>query len=217
MAVSVWEIMRLHRTFLALAAITALIHPLRGEDEHDSENKFPSPDGKFAFRYEKAEPKEETDDEIEVLSLIDPASGKVLLKVAESDPDLGPSARFEMEVLWKPDSKAFAVTATFTKRGSTLLVFLQKGTEFRAVKLPDLEVEIPDKAKQGKTFAKTTQINSQTARRWQKDGSLVVDVETQEDGGYGSIKATRTVVLGFDKTGRARVLKSSVKFAIEKW
>jgi hypothetical protein len=196
--------------------MTTLIPPLWAQHAHDAAKKFPSPDGKFAFRYDKNESGEETDEEAEVFNLIDPRSGKVLLRVTESDPDLGPSGRFEMKVLWKPDSKAFAVTGTFTRRGSTVLVFVREGTEFRAVELPELEVEITEQAKQGKTFVKTTWINSQTAKRWQKDGSLVVDIETVEEGGYGSIRATRTVVLGFDKTDKARILQSSIKFAIEK-
>lgn len=208
--------MRIQKTLLALLLMTTLIPALWGESDHDAEKKFPSPDRQFAFQYGKGEAGEESDEEAEVFNLIDARSGKVLLEVAKSDPDFGPSGRFEMQVLWRPDSKAFAVTATFNRRGSTLLVFVRKGTEFRAVDLPELEVEITDKARQGKTFVKTTEINSQSGKRWQKDGSLVAEIATQEDGGYGSIRATRTVVLGFDKTDKARVLESSIKFAIEK-
>jgi hypothetical protein len=202
--------------------MATLTQPFCAADQHevgDTAPKFPSPDGRFAFRFDKAESSEETNEEgpePEVFNLIDAHSGKVLLEVAKSDPDFGPSGRFEMEVLWKPDSKAFAVTATFTKRGSTLLVFLRRGTQFRPIELPELKADITEKAKQGKTFVKTTEINSQSAKRWQKDGSLSVEVETEEAGGYGSIRATRTVVLGFDKTDKARILKSSIKFTIEK-
>jgi hypothetical protein len=55
------------------------------------------------------------------------------------------------------------------------------------------------------------------AKRWQKDGSLLVEIETIQDcGGDGStITANRTVVLGFDHSGNAKILKSTVKFAIE--
>jgi hypothetical protein len=52
-----------------------------------------------------------SDSEKQTYELVDKRSGKVLMSVAESDPDLGPSARFNMEVLWRPDSKAFALTA----------------------------------------------------------------------------------------------------------
>jgi hypothetical protein len=208
--------MRILKIVLALSLMTTFIPPLSGESDHDAKKKFPSPDGKFAFQYGKGEAGEENDEEAEVFNLIEARSGKMLLEVAKSDPDFGPSGRFEMEVLWRPDSKAFAVTATFNKRGSTLLVFVRKGTEFHAIDLPELEVEITDKARQGKTFAKTTEINSQSAKRWQKDGSLVAEIATQEDGGYGSIRATRTVVLVFDKIDKARVLKSTIKFAIKK-
>jgi hypothetical protein len=209
--------MRIQRTLLTLSLITTFIQPLWAQQHaHDGGKKFPSPDGKFAFRYAAGKPTEETEEETEVFNLVNRGSGKVLLEVAKSDPDFGPSGRFEMKVLWKPDSKAFAVTATLTRRGSTLLVFVRNGAEFRAIEVPELEVEITEEAKQGKEFGKTTWINSQTAKRWQKDGSLVVDIETVESGGYGTITATRTVVLGFDKTDKARILRSSIKFAIEK-
>jgi len=208
--------MRIRTTLLALSSLATFILPLRAEDEHNAEPKFPSPDKQFAFRSDKADSTDETAEEAEVFNLIDARSGKVLLEVARSDPDFGPSGRFGMEVLWKPDSKEFAVTATFTKRGSTLLVFVRRGTQFRPIELPELKAEITEKARQGKTFGKTTEINSQSAERWQKDGTLVAEVETQEDGDYGSIRATRTVVLGFDKTDKARVLRSSIKFEIEK-
>jgi hypothetical protein len=208
------------KNLLLLSVLLVLVHPLWAEDAEDTEKKtikFRSPDGHFAFRYDKGEAGQQTDEKPEeVFNLIDARSGKVLMEVAKSDYDLGPSARFNMEVLWKPDAKAFALTGTFTKRGSDVTVFLWNGAGFRAVDLPKLEAEITEKAKRGKNFAKTTEINSQTANRWQKDGSLVVEVETREDGEDGSITATRTVVLGFDKSDKARVLKSSIKFAIEK-
>ena len=51
----------------------------------------------------------------------------MLARVAESNPDPGPSARFNMEVLWAPDSKAFALTATLWKRGSHVAVYVRDG------------------------------------------------------------------------------------------
>jgi len=207
---------RIQKTLLALLLSTTLLHPLRTEETEDTAKnttQFPSPDGQFAFRFGK----DESDGEdIQTFDLIDARSGKLVLRIAKTDPDPAPSARFEMEVLWRPDSKAFAVTETLWKRGSDAAVYLQTGAKFREVKLPRLEAVIPEKEKQGKKFQKTTQINSQTAKQWQKDGSLVVDVETQDDGDDGSITATRTVVLGFDKSNKARVLKSSIKFEINK-
>ena len=214
--------MRMPKTCLALSLLATLVLPLCAQDTDDADDaakkspQFPSPDGQFAFRYGKAEPKAGADDEIETFDLIDAHSGKVLQRVAESDPNMGASARFSMEVLWKSDGKAFAVTAEFWKRGTTLLVFVRNGEKFRKVHLPVLAADITEKAKQGRTFAKATQVNSQTAKEWQKDGSLLVEIESTEDGAEGSITATRTVVLGFDKTSKARVLKSNIKFASDK-
>jgi hypothetical protein len=176
--------------------------------------EFPSPDGKFAFRYSG----DKSEDEVQTYDLIDKSSRKVVTKVAESDPDGGPSMRFTMEkVLWRADSKAFAVIAFLWKRGSALIVFERDGSTFREIELPDLSIDIPDKARKGKDFPHVVELNSAEAKRWQKDGSLVVDIETIQDGGGdgATITANRTVVLGFDHSGKATILKSTVKFAVK--
>jgi hypothetical protein len=95
--------MRIQKTLLALSVMTTFIQPLWAQHSHDAGKKFPSPDGQFAFRYAAGEPTEETEEETEVFNLINRGSGKVLLEVAKSDPDFGPSGRFELKVLWKPD------------------------------------------------------------------------------------------------------------------
>jgi hypothetical protein len=168
----------LQRTLIVLSMVVTCSHPLCGEDTEEGTKKTieaPSPDGQFAFRYTQ-----ESDSEKQTYDLIAEGSRKVLMSVAESNPDLGPSARFNMGVLWRPDSKAFALTATLWKRGSV------------------------------------NELNSQSAMRWQKDGSLVVEIENIVDGDEGSVTATRTVVLGFDRSDKAKVLKSTTKFAVEK-
>ena len=138
------------------------------------------------------------------------------MSVAESNPDLGPSSRFNMKVLWRPDSKAFALTATLWKRGSSVLVYVRTGSAFREIKLPKLEADSPEKVKRGKEFPHVAELNSQIAKQWQKDGSLLVEIENMVDGNDGSITATRTVVLGFDRSDKANVLKSKIKFVTEK-
>jgi len=43
-----------------------------------------------------------------------------------------------------------------------------------------------------------------------------VTIDTMIDGGNdGSFTATRTVVLGFDRSDKARILKSTIKFETE--
>ena len=139
-----------------------------------------------------------------------------MTKVAESDPDAGPSMRFTMEkVLWRADSKAFALTAFLWKRGSALIVFERDGSAFREIELPDLSIEIPEKAKHGKNFPHVVELDSQSAKRWQSDGSLLVEIETIVDGEGPTLTANRTVVLGFDHSAKAKILKSTVKFATE--
>src|SRR5207253_5297709 len=110
-----------------------------------------SPDGQFAFRYTG----ESNSEEKQTYDLIDKRSGKVLTSVAESDPDLGASARFYMKVLWKPDSKAFVLTATLWKRGSNVDVWVRNGSTFRHIEVPELLAEIPDKIKKGKRMVRS--------------------------------------------------------------
>jgi hypothetical protein len=204
----------LQRTLIVLSMVLTCSHPLCGEDTEEGTKKTieaPSPDRQFAFRYTA-----ESDSEKQTYDLIAEGSRKVLMSVAESNPDLGPSARFNMGVLWRPDSKAFALTATLWKRGSDVEVFVRNGSTFREIKLPELEADIPEKVKGGKSFPHINELNSQSAMRWQKDGSLVVEIENIVDGNEGSVTATRTVVLGFDRSDKAKVLKSTTKFAVEK-
>ena len=166
----------------------------------------PSPDGKFAFRYTR-----DSNSETQTYDLIEKQSGKLLRSVAESDPDPAPSARFNMDVLWKADSKAFALRATLWKRGSHVAVYMRDGSTFREIKLPKLVADIPDKIKAGKSFPHIAELNSQSATGWQKDGSLIVEIENMVDGEDGSITATRTVMLGFDRSDKAKILKSAIK------
>jgi hypothetical protein len=199
-----------------LIALLILASPYlaRGEETDEAAKKtieFPSPDGQFAFRYTGT-----SHEEKQTYELIDKASGKVVQTIAESDDDPAPSARFHMAVLWRSDSKAFAVTELLVKRGSDVEVFLRDGATFRRIEIPELLVEIPDKVKGGKSYPHIGQLSSEKAKRWQKDGSLVVQIETTEDGDAGSITATRTVVLGFDRSDKVRILKSTIKFKTEK-
>jgi hypothetical protein len=166
---------------------------------------FPSPDGEFTFRSQGS------GEEQKRFELLRRKTGKVLAKVAESDPDPGPSARFNMQVLWRPDSKAFAVTGMLWKRGSYVDVFLRDGATFRKVKLPELEAEISAGAKAGKSYPHVVELNSQTATRWLKSGSLVIEIETAQDGPDGSITAHRTVILSFEGSHAARIVKSTMR------
>jgi hypothetical protein len=203
---------RLQTTLIALSVFVTCFHSVYGQEKGEETPQTienPSPDRRFAFR-------NTGDAEKQTYDLIGKRSGKVLKSVAESDPDLGPSARFNMKVLWRSDSKAFALTATLIKLGSEVSVYLQEGTTFRKIKLPKLSADIPEKITRGKSFPHVSELDSWSAKQWQKDGSLVVEIENMVDGNDGSITATRTVVLGFDRSDKAKVLKSTIKFAVEK-
>ena len=102
------------------------------------------------------------------------------------------------------------------KRGSSVSVFVRNGSAFREIELPDLAAEVPQKAKRGMDLQHFAELDSQSAIRWEKDGSLVVQIETIVDGNEGSVTATRTVVLALDQSDKAKVRKSTTKFAVEK-
>ena len=209
---------RLQTTLIALSIFVTCFHSVSGQENAEETPQTienPSPDGRFAFR-NTGDSDSDSDSEKQTYDLIDKGSGKVLKSVAESDPDLGASERFNMSVLWRSDSKAFALTATLIKLGSEVSVYLQEGTTFRKIKLPKLSADIPEKIKRGKSFPHVSELDSWSAKQWQKDGSLVVEIENMVDGNDGSITATRTVVLGFDRSDKAKVLKSTIKFAVEK-
>src|SRR5687768_14752880 len=207
------SLVRFQRIVIALTILAACSSLAWAEDAEEGAKKetieAPSPDGQFAFRHTSG-----SDDEPKTYALIEKASGKVVQTIAESDPDPGPSERFHMKVLWKSDSKAFAVTKTLWKRGSFVEVFMRDGATFREIKVPELVADIPDKVKRGKSYHKVGQSNSESAKRWQTNGSLVVQVETTLNGD-DTLTATRTVVLGFDRSDKARVLKSTIKFTRE--
>ena len=106
---------RLQTTLIALSIFVTYFHSVSGQENGEEtpqtiENL--SPDGQFAFRNTGDSG---SDSEKQTYDLIDKGSGKFLKSVAESDPDLGASARFNMSVLWRSDSKAFALTATLIK------------------------------------------------------------------------------------------------------
>ena len=203
------------RNLLIFSVFVTCSHRLCGQESEQGTKKTiesPSPDGQFAFRYTG-----DAESEHQTYDLIDKLSGKVLKSVAESDPDLGPSARFHIEgVLWRPDSKAFAITAMLWKRGSSVSLFVRDASAFREIELPELPAEVPQKAKRGMDLQHVAELDSQRAIRWEKDGSLVVQIETIVDGNEGSVTATRTVVLALDRSDKAKVRKSTIKFAVEK-
>jgi len=198
------------RSLLILSILVTSLHSLVGQEaaeETKGKIEARSPDGQFAFRYSG-----QSEEEKQTYDLIDARSGKTVITVAESDPDFGPGARFVMKVLWRSDSKAFALTALLQKRGSEVSVYLRDGSTFNAIELPELTVDIPEKLEQGKT----TNSDSQEAKRWQKDGSLVVEIATVSSGNKGTTTATRTVVLGFDQSDEVKIRKSSIKIKVEK-
>src|SRR5262249_53286048 len=206
---------RLQTTLIALSIFVTCFHSVSGQENGEETPQTienPSPDGRFAFRNAG-----DSDSEKQTYDLIDKASRKVLMSVAESDPDLGPSARFHIDgVLWRPDSKAFAVTAMLWKRGSSVSVFVRDGSAFHEIELPELPAEVPQKAKRGMDLQHVAELDSQRAIRWEKDGSIAVQIETIVDGNEGSVTATRTVVLALDRSDKAKVRKSTIKFAVEK-
>jgi hypothetical protein len=207
--------MRWRMSLIVLSSLAIWLQPVCGqeaEEETKDEIENASPDGRFAFRYTGNKEEEEK----QTYDLIDKATGKKLMSVAESNEEIGPSARFSMTVLWRADSKAFALTAFLWKRGSSLFVFRWEDGRFRQISVPELKVEVPKKEKGGKDFSHVSGLDSQSAKEWLKDGSLRAEIETVLDGEGGTITATRTVVLGIERSKKAKILQSKIEFKIEK-
>jgi hypothetical protein len=161
---------------------------------------WPSPDGKFAFLAAYGE-------DLHAIDLIDRKSGKILQRIGEED-----SSQASWHVLWAPGSDRFALMTRLGHPIQGVDVYFRSAETFRKIELPELpKADIPESLKHGKKFPHVASLNWQEAKGWMKDGSLVVTIDTMIDGEGGSISATRTVVLGFDRAGKARIVKSTIK------
>jgi hypothetical protein len=177
-----------------------------GKNADTSEHRdWPSPDGNFAFVTTYGE------DPPTTIDLIDTQSGKRLQRIGEED-----SSQVYWHVRWAPNSNRFALMTRIGHPIQGLDVYFRRGRTFRKLELPPLpDANIPEKLKHGKNFPHYANLNWQEARRWKKDGSLVLTIVTAIDGDGSSITATRTVVLGFDRGGKAGILKSAIKYEAE--
>jgi hypothetical protein len=165
---------------------------------------WPSPDGKFAFLTAHGE-------DLHTIDLIDKKSQKKLQRIGEED-----SSQTSWHLLWAPDSNRFALMTRLGHPIQGADVYFRTGETFRKIDLPELpEANIPERLKHGKRFPHAASLNWQEAQEWKKDGSLVVTIDTMIDGEGSSITATRTVVLGFDQAGKARIVKSAIKYKTE--
>jgi hypothetical protein len=75
-----------------------------------------------------------------------------------------------------------------------------------------LTVDIPEKVLAGKEHPHVATNNWQEAEEWKKDGSLLLTIDNTIDGAGHTASAMRTVLLGFDKSDKPRILKSTVKY-----
>lgn len=167
------------------------------------EIKSPSPDGQFAFLETVpagAERREGTVD------LIDAKTKKVLARV-DDEIDVNWS------VLWSPDSRKFAFTFRVNHPIQGMDLYVRSGKSFKKAKVPALEANIPEKMKRGQDYPHWSEMNYTTVERWNKDGTLTIQIESVLDGAGASLSATRRVVLGFDRAGRVEVESSRIKYA----
>jgi hypothetical protein len=164
---------------------------------------WPSPDGKFAFMISHGE-------DGRAIDLIDRTSGKKL-RIGEEE-----SSQTSWHVLWASDSNRFALMTRYSHPIQEVEVYFRSSETFQKTELPKLpDADIPEKLKHGKKFPHVAGLNWQEATEWKKDGSLVVTIDTMIDGAGSTITATRTVVLGFDPAGTAKIVKSTIKYKTE--
>jgi len=160
---------------------------------------FASPNGKFAFLIGHGDQ--------QTIDLIDKKTEKVLQHI--DDMDMG---SVTYRVLWAPDSKRFALMTRAGHPNQDVMVFLLNGKKFEKIKIPELTAEIPARIKAGKEHPHVAENNWEEAEKWNKDGSLLVTINNTIDGAGHTASAERTVVLGFDKSNKAKILKSRVKY-----
>lgn len=185
-------------------AATPTAAPVASAEDSKGSIDWPSKDGKFAFRSVYNE-------DLNTIDLIDPKSQKKLQRIVDND-----SGQTAWHVLWAPNSNRFALMTRLGHPIQGVDVYVRTGDTFKQADLPDLpEADIPERLKHGKKFPHYANVNWQEAEEWKKDGSLVVTVTTMIDGNGSSITATRTVVLGFDRAGKAKIAKSTIKYETE--
>jgi hypothetical protein len=204
-------VIRLLLCLVSLAAFAATVcaqEPIASPSASAGDTKenidWPSPDGKFAFLTAYGE-------DLHTIDLIDKKSEKKLQRIGEED-----SRQTYWHVLWAPDSNRFALMTRLGHPIQGVDVYFRGAETFRKIELPDLpEANIPESLKRGKKFPHVASLNWQEAKGWKEDGSLVATIDTMIDGEGSSITATRTVVLGFDRAGKARIVKSTIKYETE--
>ena len=175
-----------------------------GQDKTEKMIQYPSPDGRFAFLLTR------TPEGRKTVDLIEKDSGKILHRIVESQDDF--SYRVDANAAWTSDSKEFAFSYTVNRRGSQIAVFSRSGNVFHQIKLPKFpRVQLPADRGEGNT----TDVDNTHALRWEKDGSLVAEIETKKTRADNVVVATRTVVLGFNQHGEARILKTTQKVTTE--
>ena len=166
----------------------------------EREDEYPSPDGRLAFR-------ETRDEEKRTVDLIEKETGKVLQRVAESE-----QGRFSYWVLWQPGGKRFALRLSESRLSAWVEVWARDGGKFREIPLPEFdEPKIPKKYENEKRVWHWAAIDFRHPVRWTKSGSLQVRCESTTDGNGSYITAMRTVVFGFDRTGKAKILSNENK------
>jgi hypothetical protein len=75
-----------------------------------------------------------------------------------------------------------------------------------------LTVEIPPRVRAGKEHPHVATNNWQQAKKWNEDGSLLLTIDNTIDGAGHTASAVRIVLLGFDKLGKPKIRKSTVKY-----
>ena len=170
------------------------------EDDATEAVKFPSPDGKYAFLVGYGEDKQTID-------LFDRKTKKIRQHITDDD-----ISSVSYGVLWAPDSKRFVLMTKAGHPNQDVRVYIQDRGKFQEIKIPELSAEIPEKVLAGKHHPHVAANNWQQAEKWNKDGSLLITIDNTVDGDGHTASARRTVLLGFDKSGKPKILKSTVKY-----
>jgi hypothetical protein len=126
-----------------------------------------------------------------------------LQRIGEED-----SSQAYWHLLWAPDSNRFALMTRLGHPIQGVDVYFRRAELFERSNCLTYPRRTSRKSSSTvKKFPHVASLNWQEAKEWKQDGSLVVTIDTMIDGEGSSITATRTVVLGFDRDGKARIVK----------
>lgn len=178
--------------FLLVFLAIGLPITLAQQADHDEKNKatlFPSPNGKYAVRYEPEE------DHMTTVNLIEVTTGNILKELDS----LGHPWISESKTVWSPDSQRLALMSG-SRRGGWTTLYARKGDTFEEVPMPELiYARIKSRSEGSKTV-----LAARVPLRGPKPNVLLLENNVDDDQGGA---ATSRMLLTFDAKNKVTVMR----------